>query len=77
MFAFILFTEGFSYWKTFLSCEKWKSKLVQSSLEKKQCNTDLAAAPPTEERRNDSEVSQTNLTDKSHTNDRCSDGFDK
>ena len=58
------------YWKTFLSCETWKSNLVQSSLEKKQCNTDpLAAAPPTEERRNDSEVSQTNLTDKSHTND--------
>ena len=69
VFAFILFTEGFSYWKTFLSCETWKSNLVQSSLEKKQCNTEPAAAPPTEERRNDSEVSQINLTDKSHTND--------
>ena len=69
VFAFILFTEGFSYWKTFLSCETWKSKIIQSSLEKQQCNTDPAAAPPTEERRNDSEVSQTNVTDKSHTND--------
>ena len=69
VFAFILFTEGFSYWKTFLSCETWKSKIVQSSLEMKQCNTDPAAARPTDERRNDSEVSQTNLTDKSHTND--------
>ena len=69
VFAFILFTEGFSYWKTFLTCETCKSKIVQSSLEKKQCNTDpLATAPPTEDRRNDSEVSQINLTDKSHTN---------
>ena len=70
VFAFILFTEGFSYWKTFLICETCKSKIVQSSLEKKQCNTDpLATAPPIEERRNDSEVSHINLTDKSHTND--------
>ena len=70
VFAFILFTEGFSYWKTLLTCEKWKSKLIQSSLEKKQCNTDpLVAAPPTEEKRNDSDISQINLTDKLHTND--------
>ena len=25
MFAFILFTEGFGYWKAILSCEKYKS----------------------------------------------------
>ena len=37
MFAFVLFTEGFGYWKAFLSCEAWKLKLIQSSL-----NTDMS-----------------------------------
>ena len=37
MFAFILFTEGFGSWKAFLSCETWKLKLLQSSL-----NTDMS-----------------------------------
>ena len=32
VFAFILFTEGFDYWKALLSCEKHKSKHVHPSL---------------------------------------------
>ena len=32
VFAFILFTEGFDYWKALLSCEKHKSKHIHPSL---------------------------------------------
>ena len=31
IFAFILFTKGFGYWKALLSCKKYKSKLNQHS----------------------------------------------
>ena len=63
MFAFIFFTEGFGYWKTVISCKRWRSKLIQSSLEtyiskKRQYNTD-----PTEDNKNDSGNSQNQSVD--------------
>ena len=33
VFAFILFTEGFDYWKALLSCSKYKSRHIQPSLD--------------------------------------------
>ena len=44
VFAFILFTEGFGYWKALLSCEKYRSQLVSfpSTFTKNQQNTGLS-----------------------------------
>ena len=46
VFAFILFTEGFDYWKALLSCEKYKSKHIHPSLgtniSSKKQSTDLS-----------------------------------
>ena len=44
VFAFILFTEGFGYWKAILSCEKYRSKSVNypSASTKNQQTMDLS-----------------------------------
>ena len=64
VFTFIFFTEGFGYWKTIISCETLKSKLIQSSFEtcsskQKQYNND--PTPSTEERRNNYSESSQNV----------------
>ena len=60
IFAFILFTEGFGYWKALLFCKKYKSKLNQHSTPGTKSST--ASNTPHRQEKNSSEASQNNKT---------------